>query len=74
MVTFEETKKLVFEEATNSLTRIADFTDQSLHLIPYMVWREINMGPARRVVFMRACEVTDMLIGEAGTVIYVPIS
>lgn len=75
MITFEEafekTKKAVFEEAMATTTLgVPDLS--GLNLIPYMVWRDINMGPARRVVFMKACEVTDMLVGEAGNTIYVP--
>jgi len=76
MVTqFEEAKQAIFEEAmqTTTLGAYDIVTALSLHLIPYMVWNDINLGARRRQVFMRAFEVTDMLVGQSGTVIYVGV-
>jgi len=76
-VTFEEAKKRIFEEAsgmTSTTLGAEDIsTPASLHLIPYLIWREINLGPQRRKVFFKAVEVTNMLRGVAGNKIYIPV-
>lgn len=84
-VTFEEAKKRIFEEAgacqscasTGTLTSTTLGTGDVLaggaNLIPYLVWNEINIYPPRRRVYMKAFLQTNVLVGAAGTKIYVPI-
>jgi len=84
-VTFEEAKKRIFEEAgacqncanTGTLTSTTlgtgDVLSGGANLIPYLVWNEINIYPPRRCPFMAAFEETSILVGAAGTKIYVPI-
>ena len=74
MITFEEAKKQVFEEAQGTCATYAALGtttlgsgDMPANIIPTLVWNEINMYPARRKVFLRAFEHTNMLIGVAGT-------
>ena len=83
VITFEEAKKQAFEEAKGTCATYAALTagtlgagtvlDGGAHLIPYLVWNEINLYPPRRRVFLRAFEHTNILVGAAGTKIYVPV-
>jgi len=79
MITFEEAKKRVYEEACGdcgtygTTATTLGHGDMPTHIIPYLVWNEINLYPPRRRVYMRAFLQTNMLIGVAGTMIYVPI-
>ena len=75
-VNFEEAKQLIYQEASAMQTTTLGAEDIStpagLNLIPYLIWNEINLGSARRQVYFKAVEVSDMLIGVAGNKIYVP--
>lgn len=78
-VSFEEAKKRVYEEACGdcgtygTTATTLGHGDMPAHIIPYLVWNEINLYPPRRRVFMRAFLQTNILVGAAGTEIYVPV-
>lgn len=75
-ISFEEAKQLIYQEASGMQTTTLGAEDIStpagLNLIPYLIWNDINLGSARRQVYMKAVEVSDILIGVAGNKIYVP--
>lgn len=80
-VEFEEAKQLIYQEASGMTSTTLGTEDVgtsglgeggSLHLVPYLIWREINLGSARRQVYFKAVEVSDMLVGVAGNKIYIP--
>jgi hypothetical protein len=81
-VEFNEAKQLIYQEASGMTSETLGAEDigtsgagegGSLHLIPYLIWREILLGASRRQVYMRAVEVSNDLIGVAGNKIYVPV-
>ena len=73
-VTFEEAKRILFEEAMSSTTLGTPdvSTGAGLHLIPFMVYHEVLVGAYRRAVFMNACLQSNDLVGHDGSIIYVP--
>lgn len=73
-ITFEEAKRILFEEAMSSTTLGTPdvSTAAGLHLIPYMVYHEVLTGAHRRSVFLNACLQSNDLIGRDGSIIYVP--
>jgi len=78
---YEKVKKVIFEEASGMQTTTLGTEDigtsglgegGSLHLVPYLVWSEINLGSARRQVYFNAVQVAEDLVGTEGNKIYIP--
>ncbi len=71
-VTFEETcTNLTLTDA--QLAGIGAEGDTYSTIIPFVIWREIILGKRWRNVFRRAVLETDILIGQAGNILEVPI-
>lgn len=47
--------------------------DLPADVIPHMIWNEVLAGTRKRLVYLQACQVTEMLRGAVGTKISVPI-
>ena len=47
--------------------------DLPADVIPHMIWQEVLAGVAKRRVYLEAVQVTDMLLGQVGTKISIPI-
>ena len=71
-VSFEETcTNLTLTDA--QLATIGAGGDTYDTIIPFVVWREIILGKRWRNVFRRAVLETDILIGQAGNILEVPV-
>ena len=71
-VKFEETcTNLTLTDA--QLAGIGAMGDTYSTIIPFVVWREIILGKRWRNVFRRAVLETDILVGEAGNILEIPI-
>lgn len=69
-----------FEETCYNLTltdgqlaNIGAIGDTYSTIIPFVIWREIILGKRWRNVFRRAVLETDILIGQAGNILEVPV-
>ena len=72
MVTFEETcTNLTLTDS--QLAGIGAGGDTYDTIIPFVVWREIILGKRWRNVFRRAVLETDILVGQAGNILEVPV-
>lgn len=71
-ISFEETcTNLTLTDA--QLAGIGAQGDTYDTIIPFVVWREIILGKRWRNVFRRAVLETDILIGQAGNILEVPV-